>query len=284
MKGDELRQYMSFGGGVQSTAIAMLAINRDERLLRVTGGVVPELYLFADTGDEPRSVYDNVQYVRGLLLEVGAGFKTVNRHDAPLSKHVLDLAEQGKRGISLPPFFVESDTTPMPVRRGCTRDFKGRELDKAARLHFGCKVKGALTARQWLGMSLDEVSRMRTSKESWRETFYPLVEMGWRRGKCMSYLASEGMTMVQRSACVFCPFRSNIEWQRLRDIDRDGFVAAVQFERDVHAAWDKHGTVAGLKTRPYLHRSRIPLDQVDFTGGQMGLFDWNNECDGVCGV
>ena len=52
-----LREFASFGAGVQSSAIALLALNRDARLLAVSGGVVPERYFFADVGDEPPEVY-----------------------------------------------------------------------------------------------------------------------------------------------------------------------------------------------------------------------------------
>ncbi len=40
---------VSFGGGVQSTALAWLALSGDDRL-----PCVPPLWIFADTGDEPR--------------------------------------------------------------------------------------------------------------------------------------------------------------------------------------------------------------------------------------
>jgi len=52
--GSSLRRYVSFGGGVQSSALALLCMNHDARLLAVTGGALPELFMFADTGDEPR--------------------------------------------------------------------------------------------------------------------------------------------------------------------------------------------------------------------------------------
>ena len=51
-----MMHYVSFGGGVQSTAVAMMVIERHPDLIRVMGDVRPELWLFADTGDEPRAV------------------------------------------------------------------------------------------------------------------------------------------------------------------------------------------------------------------------------------
>ena len=59
----------------------------------------------------------------------------------------------------------------------------------------------------------------------------------------------------------------------------------IDFERQLHAAWDEHGSVAGLETRPYIHSSRIPIEDVDHDNGQRSLWDsWDEECAGICGV
>jgi hypothetical protein len=81
---------------------------------------------------------------------------------------------------------------------------------------------------------------------------------------------------------VYCPFHSNEEWRRLQKAEPKEFAKAVDFEHRLHAAWDEHGMIGGLESKPFLHRSRIPIDEVEFTGGQMDL--WGNECAGVCGV
>lgn len=93
------RAYMSFGGGVQSTAIAMLAISRDERLLRVSGGVLPELYVFADTGDEPEALYPHVADMRARIEASGAKFMTVAAKDGPLSRHVIERFVAALQGV-----------------------------------------------------------------------------------------------------------------------------------------------------------------------------------------
>ena len=50
---------MSYGGGIQSTAIAHLVINKHPALMSVTKNL-PTAFYFADTGDEPESVYKTV--------------------------------------------------------------------------------------------------------------------------------------------------------------------------------------------------------------------------------
>jgi hypothetical protein len=61
------------------------------------------------------------------------------------------------------------------------------------------------------------------------------------------------------------------------------FEKAVQFEKDVQAA--KSG-LGDFESTPFLHRSCVPLDQVDVSSaedrGQGNLFQI--ECEGMCGV
>ena len=45
------RIVVNFGGGVQSTALAYLAINRDPDFIKACGGL-PLRWIFADTGDD----------------------------------------------------------------------------------------------------------------------------------------------------------------------------------------------------------------------------------------
>ena len=82
---------------------------------------------------------------------------------------------------------------------------------------------------------------------------------------------------------MFCPYHSDAEWRRLRNSEPEEFAKAVKFEKDFQAA--KYETI-GMKSIPYLHASRVPLSEVDFSTeeerGQLNMF--NNECEGMCGV
>jgi hypothetical protein len=279
-----MRHYVSFGGGVQSTAVAMLVINNHPDLKAAMGEARPELWLFSDTGDEPQAVYDHVEVMKKLILDAGMEFATVSA--GVLSEHVLGKASKGERGISLPPLFVSTmGNDTMPVRRGCTRDFKVKPLDAYAKGHFDVPrgYKGDVFVSQWYGISSDEGQRMKISQDRWRVFEYPLVRMGWSRRKCLDYLAALGID-APRSACVYCPFHSAEEWQKVLAVPSER-EKVFEFERQLHEAWDKHGSIAGLKTKPYLHRSRVPMSQVDHNKGQRFLWDaWDDECAGVCGV
>ena len=174
-----MRHYVSFGGGVQSTALAMLVIERHPDLIRAMGDVQPELWLFSDTGDEPQAVYKHEAVMRQRILDAGMDYKRVTA--GKLSEHVLDKAKRGERGISLPPMYVSTRTgDTMPVRRGCTRDFKITPRDKCAKKHFEVPrgYKGEPFVAQWYGISSAEAQRMKIAQDKWRTFEYPLVKMG----------------------------------------------------------------------------------------------------------
>ena len=77
-----------------------------------------------------------------------------------------------------------------------------------------------------------------------------------------------GYPKPPRSACVFCPYRSDAEWRDLAPAD---FAEAVR----VDASLREHGE--------FIHRSEKPLDEVDFTASTQVDF-FGNECEGMCGV
>jgi|7_EtaG_2_1085326.scaffolds.fasta_scaffold10051_4 hypothetical protein len=272
----------SFGAGVQSSAIALLAYNKDPRLLEVTGGVLPDRYLFADTGDEPPEVYKQLE-----LFESMVPIERVYRFEdrRTLADQLCGRLESCKQtSVTWIPGFVETGGRSGPIQRRCTHTMKVEALDRASRriaeVPRGCKT---VVVRTWLGISLDEISRCKTSREPWRKFFYPLIEMGWRRGQCIRYLEDHGFSTV-RSACVYCPFRSNREWERMRTEEPHNFAAATAFEQRLHKAYDALEEPA-LRSKPYLHRTRDPIDQVDFTGGQIEMWSaMEQECAGVCGV
>lgn len=280
----------SFGGGVQSTTIALLALDSDPRLLAVSDGRVPEHYLFADTGDEPEAVYRHIDMMRRRFDVANVPFHVLHRYSGvSLSKHLLRRLRAGKESnLTWIPAYVEGATKSVPLQRRCTFRYKVEALDRAAkrlaqvpRLLGGAVYQGAPFVRSWIGISLDESQRMRAAKHRWSEMFYPLVEMGWRRSDCLRYL-SERCVPAPRSACVYCPFHSDREWERMRVEAPADFRRAVLFERHLLAAVRGLGDGSALRSLPYLHPSRVPLDEVTFGAGQLDL--WGNDCSGVCGV
>ena len=96
----------------------------------------------------------------------------------------------------------------------------------------------------------------------------------------MNYLEKRVPHEVPRSACVFCPYKSNREWLRLKKAGGADWDRAVA----VDAALREEGTVMQkrMDNPMYLHRSCKPLNDVYLDEDQMDLFDM--ECEGGCGL
>ena len=135
---------------------------------------------------------------------------------------------------------------------------------------------------QWIGISTDEAVRTKPSRDRWIENRWPLIEKNINRQECLSWLKNNGYPTAPRSACVYCPFHNDNEWLRIKTTDSDGFQKAVTFEKQYQDTLSKT-TLLGDRI-PYFHRSRVPLDEVDFDPNrdQFDMFD--HECEGMCGV
>ena len=93
-----------------------------------------------------------------------------------------------------------------------------------------------------------------------------------RRSDCAAYLERIGWE-VSKSSCVYCPFKSDDDWARMKAERPDEFAIAVDFERRMRE----------LKPSNYLHDDLVPIDEVVFRDDrQIDLF--GNECEGMFGV
>lgn len=272
---------LSFGAGVQSTALLMLTINRDPRLYAALDGHWPELAVFADTGGEPGYVYNHLEKMKNLSGDHGFRLDVVKYGD--LAGDILEA----DRFAGVPFFTINKDGSRGQLRRGCTRDYKIRPVLR----HVKREILGLMPRQRMgkrhiytiLGISVDEAGRAKESRFPWETTVYPLLAMSWRRVDCVEYLEASGLGAVKKSACVFCPYRSTREWKRMKEEHPVDFAAAVDFDNKVRGFY-KTGR-GGVVNPLYVWDQREPLKDQSFGSDQVDLFDsWEDECDGVCGL
>jgi len=153
-------------------------------------------------------------------------------------------------------------------------------------LAWAAMQSDALT-EQWIGISTDEWTRAKPSRDPWIRTRHPLIERRMTRAACLEWMRSRGFPEPPRSACWFCPFRGNNEWRWLRDNEPENFARAVEFDRQARELRQSGVASNQSKSMVYLHRDCVPLGDVDLrTGPQKGQleFAWQGECEGMCGV
>lgn len=266
---------LSLGAGVQSSTLA----------LQIAEGEVPmvDVAVFSDTGDEPDEVYAWLDYLKPLLP-----FKVERVSDGRLSEVSTTLRTSKQSGntylrSSVPAFIRNANGKRGMGMRQCTRNHKidpiNRFLRKAAKVKRGTKEP---VVTMLIGISLDEVIRMKPSQQPWIKNEWPLIDLGMTRADCLTWMAAHGYRTPPRSACVFCPYKSDAEWRRLKESDTKGFIDAQAYEKMLQKAYAASTALTGT---PFLHNSMVPLGEVDFTKSTEKQVDaFNNECEGMCGV
>lgn len=120
---------------------------------------------------------------------------------------------------------------------------------------------------------------MKPSREDWQVMRWPLIEMGMSRQDCLAWMTRNGYPQPSKSACTFCPYHSNNEW---RSLTPEEFAGACEVDRRLRTRPPEAYRTKGVL---YLHRSCVPLDEVDLsTPEDRGQLNFINECEGMCGV
>lgn len=246
---------LSLGAGVQSSTLLLMAVHGELHIDRA---------VFADTQNEPQTVYDYlVEHLHPAARKAGIPVDIVTA--GQLSKAVL----HGAHPPSLPVFTTQGGVLPG---RQCTRDFKVRPI----RRHLQ-KIRDGQPITMLLGISLDEFQRARTSDVKYITNEYPLLTRRMTRADCLRWLSDHGYPRPPKSACVFCPYRSDRGWREMRDADPWSWAQAVDFDQQVR------NSRKSFQGSVYLHRSLVPLPMVDLSTpqdhGQMEMFE-GGECDG----
>ena len=246
---------ISFGAGVQSTTLALLAHHR----------VIepPDYAVFADTGWEPSAVYKHLDWLESYL-----NFPVV-RVDAG---NLKDKMLKDKRFRPIPLFTSNKGMG----KRQCTFDFKIRPVQKFCKPHSS---KGNPVTLQ-MGISTDEWARMKPSRVQYIEHTWPLIDdLDMSRKDCMAWLEKKGYKVPPKSACLGCPYHNDEQWREIKNKWPEEFEETCQVDEALRNCPTYEGEL-------YLHRSLKPLRDVDFRTmeeqGQLNFFI--DECEGMCGV
>ena len=226
----------SCGGGVDSTAIAALIVE----------GVLPkpDLAYMTDCGWESEITWNYVRTVTiPRLAKIGVDLQIIDSRKYTDTEQLVD-----KNGNVLIPAYSMKDGKPIKFRTHCNSGWKVSVARKWLR---GLGVEYCST---WLGIAADEKQRARPSPLKWCQNRYPLIELNMTREDCLFYLGEHGWPRPMRTSCIICPQQSDEQWNRMKDADSIDWHRAICAER----------TIQEVRPDVYLHRSMVPLSEVDF--------------------
>ena len=242
---------MSYGGGKQTVAMVTLVL--EGKLQK------PDVIVMADTGREVQTTFEYLnRIVQPALKAIGLQVEIAGHE---YSHH--DLYNSGD--LLLPAFTRQSGSVgKMPTF--CSNEWKQRVIRRWLR------ERGVNDTDVWLGISLDEAERMKSSGLNWYRHVYPLIEITpMHRSQCVTQIQKFGWEVPNKSRCYMCPNQSALAWKDLRRRNDGDFEKAAQLENEVRQK-DQH---------VYFHPLAIPLEQaVEQSELQTDMFDG---CDsGYC--
>lgn len=184
-----MKHYLSFGGGVNSTAMLILLTERNEEFETI----------FVNHGGDYPETYKYVNYLRDKGFEI-----TEIIPDVEGSHTIYDYSM--KCGI-IPSFRF----------RWCSDKFKVRavlkHVDVPCIMHIGFDSGESKRVLDSSGKVYNTPPSKAKSKSI--SYSYPLLDAEMSRADCVDLIQDHGLTVPQKSGCWFCPFMRKIEVRQL---------------------------------------------------------------------
>ena len=235
---------LSWGCGVQSTAMAVMS---------ELGDLEPvDIVITADTGWERKATYEARDFYADWLRNHGVNVEILQTGNILTDRNThTDM-----------PFWTASGG---PLRRQCTGEFKIHPIKRRVRELLGYDARNAPhppanSVEMWLGISLDEFTRMNQSTVKFIVNRYPLIEKLITRNDCIDYLEAHDLPVPVKSACIGCPYRAASGWIEMRDQAPDEFTDAVTFDRDIRNQRARPGLNDDMV---YVYKKAEPLASAD---------------------
>ena len=255
---------ISLGLGMQSTAVYLMS-SMGHKLSRADYAV------FADPGAEHSKTYEMLDWLLNWQKE-NNGIPIVVNSEKNLYKDILENYKNKSRVASIPAHTTNNGI----VRRQCTSEYKIQPVIKSSRKLHGLKPRQRMKSTEmWLGISTDEIQRMKESLFFNVDYFYPLIYHNMSRSDCMNFFIDNNFPVPVKSSCVFCPFHSDKFWLDIKKENGDAWKISLEVDKAIrnHPKMDE---------KQYLNRQCKPLDEVDFNDNHTDFFI--EECEGYCGL
>ena len=244
---------ISYGGGVQSTAMLVLAAQGKL-------GYEVDAALFANVGDDSEHPA-TLEYVRNVAMpwaaergipvhELRRSRKTGVEFDG-LYGHIVNHDDPGTLREPIPVRGMNG----APLSRSCTRDWKVGTVGKWLKAHGATADNPATVC---IGISTDEIQRVSNKRAMpYEQPVYPLIDLGLDRSACARVIADAGLPVPPKSSCFFCPFHRPQMWAEMRRDEPELFWKAADLEATLIARRKTLG-----KDPVYLTRFAKPLAEA----------------------
>ena len=283
VQGTPTLRVISLGGGVQSTVMTLLA---EEGAFDK-----PDCAIFADTKWEPKQVYENVAW---LKEQVSFPVYVTSFRDRSLFDDVWNGKGQYDHDFVTIPVYIgggKGEKRQGMSMRQCTKGYKITPVKNKIRELLGLKPRKhypkGTQVEIMMGLSLDEIQRVKPSQFNWATNRYPLIDdLEMTRDDCKEWFKERYPDReLVKSACIGCPYRSSKNWVNVYENDPEGFARTVELDDRLRS--DDHIASKLFKRPIYLHGRSLPLREaieLDIMEIEEKGDAFDEECEGYCGV
>lgn len=253
--------YLSLGAGVQSSVLLLMSFMGKIPLFKGA--------IFADTQWESQETYSYLDWLEKKCLTKIPIYRTSAGN---LKKDILDaLITDTFPSI---PFHLKYKSHYSMMKRQCTADYKVAPIYRKLRDLGENKVQLAL------GISFDEIQRMKPARVKWIENVWPLIDLRMSRENCLDFCKNNNFPIPPKSACLGCPFHNKQYWHDLKANSPKEWQETVAFDNKIRI-------LPGMLAKAYIHQSLQPLEDAvkrEKSQKNFAFEDFTEECEGHCGV
>lgn len=225
---------LSFGAGMQSTALALMSCQNATAETPVFPLVpIYDDVVFCDLGMEPPWVMKQVEFTRRACEEAGIHFTVLK---SPLHEDFMQNFGK-RRTVSIPWWTVKENGHKSRMPRNCTLDYKVNVISKYVRWELLGYKKGQRLREEdkkahemHMGFSYEERRRCKESPNPMFINRFPLVDMHLVRADNYAYIRDVWGLETKASACTFCPFHRNYFFQYLKENEQDEYRRLIQVD------------------------------------------------------
>ena len=216
----------------------------------------PDIVVMADTEYESSAVFPyQRKYIVPLCEDMGIDYIFIKKSDWTDA----DIKYRPDSDTTLPPFFSTlngrdyNDKCSGKQPGFCSDKWKSTPIKRYLNNRYGKKKLDKRGVDFWIGMSLDELRRVKYPSGKWQKR-YPLFEAQILREQAIKIVEEYNLPTPPMSACWMCPNRHDDEWQKMKEDTPLDLRKAGEFEKDLQ------------KEFPWLwlHSSGTPIEEVDF--------------------
>jgi hypothetical protein len=220
---NDLIKLLSYGGGLDSFAMLLDAIQRGE---------LPNYAVFADTGSpsgrdgEWPGTYEHMkQYAIPLCHKHGIEFVWITKDMYPVRGYESLLA-----------FFEANRMMLTRMSRVCTAAAKVERIQK----WMDDTIPASESIEVWIGFEAGEENRAANDPHNSktcgavprRTNRFPLIERQLCRCRCEVMTRQAGYPVPRKSACIVCPFNSKGDWKTAASEQPVTFARAISLEEN----------------------------------------------------